>query len=402
VKLELPALSLYAHLPWCVRKCPYCDFNSHAAPAVLPAVEYVDALLDDLELSLPAVAGRSLHSVFLGGGTPSLFPPVLIARLLEGIARRIEFEPDVEVTMEANPGTLERGRFGEYRGAGVTRLSLGAQSFDAGALQVLGRIHGPDDTDRAVAELVAAGFRNFNLDLMFALPGQTVDAAIADLEHALALGPTHLSHYQLTLEPGTVFYHRPPPLPDGDTAYAMQLECEQRLAAAGFEHYEVSAHARPDAACRHNLNYWRYGDYLGIGAGAHGKWTDTASGRILRSIRRRQPREYLGASRPEDRVERTHEVPAVERPFEFLLNVLRLREGFTEETFEARTGVPMARIAPRVHLAQRRGLLDVEDRRWRASELGLRFLNDLQALFLPETAPSGPGVAGIEPAALIP
>ena len=346
----------------------------------------MDALLDDLEFSLPAAGGRALHSVFLGGGTPSLLAPALIARLLAGIARRIPLEPDAEVTMEANPGTLERGRFAEYLDAGVTRFSLGAQSFDERALKSLGRIHGPEDTDRAVAELVAAGCRNFNLDLMFGLPGQTLEAAIADLEHALTLGPTHLSHYQLTLEPGTVIHHRPPPLPDQDSVCEMQLECEQWLASAGFEHYEVSAHARPGAACRHNLNYWRYGDYLGIGAGAHGKWTDAASGRILRSIRRRQPREYLDAELPDERVERIHEVPAVERPFEFLLNALRLRAGFTQEAFEARTGIALAGIAPQLQLARRRGLLEVDGQCWRASELGHRFLNDLQTLFLPEAA----------------
>ncbi|HSG65510.1 MAG TPA: radical SAM family heme chaperone HemW, partial [Gammaproteobacteria bacterium] len=319
------------------------------------------------------------------GGTPSLFPPAAIGRLLDGIRDRCRCAPALEITLEANPGTIERGRFADYAAAGVNRVSLGAQSFDAGALEGLGRIHGAADTDRAVAELESAGIANFNIDLMYGLPGQDVVAALADLEHALALAPTHLSHYQLTLEPGTVFYHRPPQLPDDDTVIEMQLECQERLADAGFDQYEVSAYARPDQCCRHNLNYWRYGDYLGIGAGAHGKWTEPAGGRILRSERRRQPREYLAAATADRRIERVAEIPATDRPFEFMLNVLRLLEAFDADAFESRTGLGIASIAGPLRRAVDLDLLAQPSAgRWQVTNLGQRFLNDLQALFLPD------------------
>ncbi|HJY42653.1 MAG TPA: radical SAM family heme chaperone HemW, partial [Steroidobacteraceae bacterium] len=296
--LSLPPLALYVHMPWCVRKCPYCDFNSHAAPESIPQQQYIDALIEDLALDAAAAQGRSLVSVFFGGGTPSLFAPEEVARLLEAARAQVPFAPDAEITLEANPGTIEHGRFSGYRDAGINRVSLGAQTFDATHLQTLGRIHGSGDIARAVDEVLRAGIDNFNLDLMYGLPQQSLQQALADLDAALALGPAHISHYQLTLEPGTVFYHRPPPLPDSEAIWQMQLECQERLAAHGFEHYEVSAHARAGRRSRHNLNYWRFGDYIGVGAGAHGKltWLANAEGRrpaIVRSARIKQPREFL-------------------------------------------------------------------------------------------------------------
>jgi len=383
--LTLPPLALYVHMPWCVRKCPYCDFNSHAAPEQVPQAKYIDALLEDLQSDLPAVQQRPLTSIFFGGGTPSLFEPEQIARLLEGVQRQLVFADSIEITLEANPGTIEHGRFAGYREAGVNRVSLGAQSFNDEQLRLLGRIHSRDDIARAVAELRQAGIDNFNLDLMYGLPAQSAPQALQDLESALALQPAHLSHYQLTLEPGTVFYHRPPPLPDPDDCWQMQIECQELLATRGFEQYEVSAYARGGRRSRHNLNYWTFGDYLGIGAGAHGKLTmiDGAHA-IVRTTRVRQPREYL--SRAADRrVVETREISAGDLPFEYLLNALRLADGFAEAEFEARTGLPFATLAGTIAVARQKGWLE-QDRpaHWRPTETGQRFLNDLQALFLPE------------------
>jgi len=385
--LVAPPLALYVHMPWCVRKCPYCDFNSHAAPDRVPEQEYVDALLDDLEQDLGDVQGRALRSIFFGGGTPSLFTPEAIERFLAGVRVRIPCAPDIEVTLETNPGTLEHGRFAGYKAAGVNRVSLGAQTFDEEQLRTLGRIHGADDIRRAVDELMSAGLVNFNLDLMYALPAQSIEQALADVRHAIALHPQHISHYQLTLEPGTVFYHRPPPLPDQDTSWAMQLACQELLASHGFAQYEISGYARESFQCRHNLNYWRFGDYLGIGAGAHGKLTDTG-GRIVRTERIRQPREYLRQSGRARSLQRRI-VGVDELPLEFMLNTLRLREGFGEAEFERATGLPSATIAPTLLLAQRKGLLAQSDERWLPTELGRRFLNDLQAMFLPTETPRG-------------
>jgi putative oxygen-independent coproporphyrinogen III oxidase len=384
VPLILPPLSLYVHMPWCVRKCPYCDFNSHAAPDVVPQARYIDALLEDLQNDLSAVQGRTLGSIFFGGGTPSLFDPEQIGRLLEGVRREIAFDPLIEITLEANPGTIEHGRFAGYRDAGVNRVSLGAQSFNDEQLRLLGRIHGADDIGRAVEELRQAGIDNFNLDLMYGLPAQSVCQALQDLQSALALEPAHISHYQLTLEPGTVFYHRPPPLPDPDDCWQMQIECQELLATRGYEQYEVSAYARPGRRSRHNLNYWQFGDYLGIGAGAHGKLTRLqGAGLIERTARIKQPREYL-ARRYDQRLSERHVVPVEDLPFEFMLNGLRLIEGFHEREFEARTGLAFGTLAERTAEAERKGLL-VQDapRHWRATATGQRFLNDLQALFLP-------------------
>jgi oxygen-independent coproporphyrinogen-3 oxidase len=374
-----PPLAVYVHLPWCVRKCPYCDFNSHAAPRELPEGRYVDALLADLAGDLDLAAGRRVDSVFFGGGTPSLFSPGAIARILAGIAAALPVSDDAEVTLEANPGTVERGRFDAYAAAGVNRVSLGAQSFSARQLATLGRIHSPGEIDDAVRDLRRAGIDNFNLDLMYALPGQAVGEALDDLRAAVALGPSHLSHYQLTLEPGTAFFRRPPPLPDDDAAFEMQLACQSELAASGFIQYEVSAFARAGRRCRHNLNYWTYGDYLGLGAGAHGKVT-TAGG-IWRTEKPRSPREYL--SRAGRGADFRRRVEAAELPFEWALNALRLSEGSTLAAFERSTGLPAAVLHPTLGSLATRGLLEKEAAHVRATPLGFRFLNEVQAAFLP-------------------
>lgn len=389
--MALP-LGLYVHLPWCVRKCPYCDFNSHALHAGVDRAHYARALVRDFERELPLIEGRPLESVFFGGGTPSLFTPEEIAGLLEALAARHPLAKGAEVTLEANPGTIERGRFEAYRAAGINRVSLGAQSFAARALSRLGRIHSPAETLCAVEELHAAGLTNFNLDLMYALPDQTLEEALLDVRTACALAPAHLSHYQLTLEPGTVFHSQPPPLPEEDLAWAMQLECQQELAAHGYPQYEVSAYARAGARCWHNLNYWLFGDYVGIGAGAHGKLSLAVPGKIVRTEKPRSPREYqaraligdepLGARRG---------VADGELPFEFMLNTLRLNEGFTGLDFEERTGLSLTTVRLRLERALGRGLMQREvaalpggtTERWRPTPLGLRFLNDLQAAFLP-------------------
>ncbi|MEY3466059.1 MAG: hypothetical protein RL603_1658 [Pseudomonadota bacterium] len=410
----MTSCGVYVHFPWCVRKCPYCDFNSHAVrDEGIPETAYVDALLADLESQLDpqgallqsggahAFASRRIASVFLGGGTPSLFSPAAIARVLEGLRARLSFEADVEVTLEANPGTIERGRFAEYAAAGVNRVSLGAQTFSAQALLALGRIHAAEDTQRAAEELHAAGLSNFNLDLMYALPQQDVAGAIVDVERALALAPAQISHYQLTLEPNTAFAARPPEhLPDDDTVAAMLEAARARLEAAGYARYEVSAYARAGRECRHNLGYWRYGDYLGLGAGAHGKcsWpsadderdattrsADVPALRVRRSVQARDPRKFLRDPRAALSV---IEVTPAERPFEFMLNALRLPEGTTRLEFERATGVAWTVLAPALERAGAAGLLigDLQ-RAVRPSERGYAFLNDLLLEFL------GPGQA---------
>jgi putative oxygen-independent coproporphyrinogen III oxidase len=387
----LPPLALYVHMPWCVRKCPYCDFNSHVAPEVIPQQQYVDALIEDLALEAGASQGRALVSIFFGGGTPSLFAPDEIGRFLAAARSLVTFAPDIEVTLEANPGTVEHGRFSGYRDAGINRVSLGAQTFDPDHLRTLGRIHGSGDIARAVDEVRSAGLENFNLDLMYGLPAQTLQQALADLDAALAFQPAHISHYQLTLEPGTVFYHRPPPLPDSDEIWQMQLDCQEKLASHGYEHYEVSAYARAGRRSRHNLNYWRFGDYIGVGAGAHGKLTwlpseDRARHAVVRSARVKQPREFLRRAAA-DRISDRFQVAAEELPFEYMLNVLRLTDDFDEVDFIARTGLPFVTVARPLDEAQRKGLLERRaSGQWRVTELGQRFLNDLQALFLPEGA----------------
>jgi putative oxygen-independent coproporphyrinogen III oxidase len=383
--LTLPPLSLYLHFPWCVRKCPYCDFNSHTLHGELPQESYIDALLRDLTQQLPRIQGRALQSIFMGGGTPSLFMPAALSRLLDGVRALCGMSSDIEVTLEANPGTIERGRFEDYRAAGITRVSLGAQSFDPQQLQRLGRIHSAQDTQRAARELHAAGISQFNLDLMYGLPGQTQAAALQDLSTAVALQPTHLSHYQLTLEPGTVFAGRPPAdMPDPDTAADMQLACQAYLANAGFAQYEVSAYARGDARCRHNLNYWQFGDYLGLGAGAHGKSTTLHEGRLIveRTQRARDPRRYLAELDRDTAGPGLKAVSETELPFEYFLNVLRLTDGFHPSAFEARTGLSFERVLPTLQSARSKGLMACDADHWRPTPQGLNFLNDLQSMFL--------------------
>ena len=377
-------LALYVHLPWCVRKCPYCDFNSHALPAAgVPQQRYLATLLDDLELASRDAPGREIASVFFGGGTPSLFGADALAQLLDRARALLTFGHDVEVTLEANPGTIERGRFADYAAIGINRVSLGAQSFNDATLQALGRIHSAGEVERAADEVRAAGIDNFNLDLMYALPGQDLDGALADVERAIALQPAHLSHYQLTLEPGTPFARHPPPrLPDDDTALAMQEACETRLEAAGFAQYEVSGFAAAGRRCVHNLGYWHYDDYLGIGAGAHGKVT-LGDGTIVRTVRVRHPAAFMGAESAQDRVAERRQVTLDELPFEYCLNGLRLREGFDEAGFVSHTGLPIEAIEQPLDHAVRRGLLARQKGRWLPTPLGRRFLNDLQALFLP-------------------
>ena len=381
--LVIPPLSLYLHFPWCVRKCPYCDFNSYTLNGELPEAAYLEALRRDLreQAGAPQLAGRRLTSVFMGGGTPSLFSPAAIGRVLEEARALFGFEPDIEITLEANPGTIERGRFAEYAAVGVNRVSLGAQSFGARQLEVLGRIHSAADTARAAEELHAAGLDNFNLDLMYGLPEQDVAGARSDLRQALALGPAHLSHYHLTMEPGTVFGARPPPLPSEDSVDAMLDACAAELSGAGLGHYEVSAYARGGRQCRHNLNYWTFGDYLGVGAGAHGKLTDAAAGTIVRTTHTREPRRYQAGT-----ALTTRTVPAGELPFEFMMNALRLTGGFDAALFEARTGLRFDQVAPTLVTQQARGLLQGADGRWGPTPRGLRFLNDLLLEFLPDSA----------------
>ncbi|WP_300615547.1 radical SAM family heme chaperone HemW [Dokdonella sp.] len=381
-----PPLSLYVHIPWCVRKCPYCDFNSHAKDGAMPVDDYVDALLADLDRDLreqaQAIADRPLHSVFFGGGTPSLFLPDAIARILDGVAARIPLPRDAEVTLETNPGTVEHGRFEDYLGAGVNRLSFGVQSFDDDKLRRLGRIHSASEAERAIRLARDAGFDNFNIDLMYALPQQSLDGAIVDVERAIALQPTHVSHYQLTLEPNTLFAAKPPPLPDEDSAWDMQEACQARLAEAGYAQYEVSAYARDGRRCAHNLNYWRFGDYLGIGAGAHGKISDASNGTILRTTKVKLPRSYLERAARGESFGTTAPVGPADRPFEFMLNALRLNDGVDADRFEQRTGVALADIATPLSIARRRGWLTDDPARLQPSADGRRFLNDLIQVFL--------------------
>jgi oxygen-independent coproporphyrinogen-3 oxidase len=378
-------LSLYLHLPWCVRKCPYCDFNSHSAGGDAPTKRYVDALLIDLEREAQRAGGRVVETIFLGGGTPSLFSPAEIGRLLDGAARILAIAADAEVTMEVNPGTVECGSPAGYRAAGVNRLSVGAQTFDDASLQAIGRIHSSGDIRRSLAEASAAGFDNINIDIMYALPGQTIEMAQADVEAALQQQPAHISRYQLTLEPNTVFHARPPAgLPDEELALDMQDAGAERLGAAGFRQYEVSAWARDGRECRHNLNYWQFGDYLAAGAGAHGKVSDRDG--VLRYRKVANPLQYMQAM---EAGEHGTEAEVPDEPgvlFEFMLNALRLVDGFTETQFEARTGLPAARLGEAAEKPLTRGLIArSQDGRWRPTDLGRRFLNDLQAEFLRES-----------------
>jgi oxygen-independent coproporphyrinogen-3 oxidase len=377
---SLPPLSLYVHIPWCVRKCPYCDFNSHEARTKIPEREYIDALLRDLEQDLPRVWGRIVHTIFIGGGTPSLFSPEAIDRLLSGIRARLPLDQNIEITLEANPGTVELERFKGFKAAGINRLSIGIQSFEDEKLKALGRIHGRAEALRAAEAARAAGFDNFNLDLMFGLPGQTVEQALADMRTAMALRPTHLSAYQLTIEPNTLFHARPPTLPDDDTTWEMQSQLQTELAAAGYRQYEVSAYARPGYECRHNLNYWKFGDYLGIGAGAHAKITN-ASG-ITRLWKVKHPNEYLSAAGTPESIGGEQSLSRHDAAAEFMLNALRLVDGFPSPLFQERAGLPISACEPELALAENKGLIEWDARAIRPTPQGRRFLNNLLELFV--------------------
>ncbi len=378
-----PPLSLYVHLPWCVRKCPYCDFNSHEGRGPLPFEAYVDALIADLDHDLPLAWGRTVQTVFFGGGTPSLFPAEAVDRFLQAASSRLRFAPGAEITLETNPGTAEHGRFEHYLAAGVNRLSFGVQSFDDGCLRRLGRIHDSREADYAVKLAQDAGFDNLNLDLMYALPEQTLAMAEHDVERALGLQPTHISHYQLTLEPNTLFAARPPAgIPEHDEAWDMQERCQALLAEAGYAQYEISAYARPGRQCAHNLNYWRFGDYLGIGAGAHGKLTLGSEQAILRRWKVKRPAEYLAKAGTAAAIGGDERISDDRRAFDFMLNALRLNEGFSLAGFEATTGLPREAIAAELAAAAEHGWLSNDGERVVPSELGRRFANDVMELFL--------------------
>ena len=379
--LAPPPLALYVHIPWCVRKCPYCDFNSHELRGDLPQAEYINALIADLESALPQIWGRPVSSVFIGGGTPSLFMPEAYDTLLAAVRARVSLLPDAEITLEANPGTVEARKFEGFHAAGINRISIGIQSFDDDKLKALGRIHSADETKRAI-DIAQQHFDNINLDLMYGLPQQTLEQSRRDIETALAFATPHLSAYHLTLEPNTPFHHAPPPLPDDDLSADMQEMVETTLAAAGFEHYETSAFAKPNHRCKHNLNYWTFGDYLGIGAGAHGKLTSHLG--VVRETRRKQPRDYLQAAAcGEFALERCN-VSAGELPFEFMMNALRLCEGFQTRLYAERTGLALAGIQKLLLAAQGEGLLNVSAEHIAPTARGQRFLNTLLRRFLPD------------------
>ena len=378
--LLTPPLSLYVHLPWCVRKCPYCDFNSHQARGALPFAAYVDALVADLDQDLPLVWGRTVQTVFFGGGTPSLFPPEAIDAFLQRASSLLRFAPGVEITLETNPGTAEHGRFEGYRAAGVNRLSVGVQSFSDERLAAIGRVHGADEARRALAHALET-FPTVNADLMYALPGQSLAEALADVREAIAIGAPHVSAYHLTLEPDTHFHRFPPALPDEDAAADMQAAIEETLGAAGLEHYETSAFARPGHRARHNVNYWTFGDYVGIGAGAHGKIS--FRDRIVRESRVRKPATYMRAAMEGNAIDESHEVAPADRPFEFMLNALRLVEGFPVALFAERTGLPVTVVERELAAAEAAGLLARDHLRIRPTARGQRFLNDLLEPFLP-------------------
>ena len=376
----LPPLSLYIHIPWCVRKCPYCDFNSHESKGEIPERRYIDALISDLDHTLPNIWGRRLTTVFFGGGTPSLFSAAGIDEILAAVRARVPLASDAEITMEANPGTFEAEKFKGFRDAGVNRLSIGIQSFNAAHLKALGRIHDADEARRAVA-IAQANFDNINLDLMYALPEQTLNDCAADIEVALAFGVNHLSIYHLTLEPNTLFHRFPPPLPDDDLAADMQSMIDARLDAAGYTHYETSAYAKPGMESKHNLNYWRFGDYIGIGAGAHGKIS--FPDRITRESRFKQPKAFMEHAAVGGAAEEIKTIAPRELPFEFMLNALRLSEGFPLTMFVERTGLPLTAITATLDRAEAKGLITRDHVRAKPTELGRRFLNDLLEMFLP-------------------
>lgn len=379
---SVPPLGLYIHLPWCQRKCPYCDFNSHAAEGEIPEKAYVAALLNDLEQDLPLIWGRGIDSIFIGGGTPSLFSAAAIESLLSGLRALLNFAPAIEVTLESNPGSADRQNYRGYREAGINRLSIGVQSFDNDRLEILGRAHDAAEARAAFAGARDAGFDNINLDLMFALPGQGLEQALADLAAAIELGPEHLSHYQLTLEPNTLFHKRPPAgLPDHDSCAEQQIACHAMLGDNGYHQYEVSAWCRDGYESRHNMNYWHFGDYIGIGAGAHSKITLAGDNRVLRRQRQRQPRAYL-AEAGRNTIVSENELGVPDLCFEFMLNALRLKKGFASSLFHENTGLALNQLWPALETARDKGLLEFDSVRIRPTELGFDHLNELQALFL--------------------
>ena len=383
----LPPLSLYIHIPWCVRKCPYCDFNSHEAKGVAPERRYVDALISDLDHSLPKIWGRRVYSIFFGGGTPSLFSAAAIDEILAAVRARVTLDVEAEITLEANPGTFETEKFRGFREAGVNRLSIGIQSFNARHLQALGRIHNGNEARRAI-EIAQANFDNINLDIMFALPGddnrQTLEECAQDIDTALSFGVNHLSIYHLTLEPNTLFHRFPPKLPDDETAADMQEMIAQKLGSKGYAHYETSAYAKPGSECRHNLNYWRFGDYLGIGAGAHGKIS--FADRITRETRYKQPNIFMKNAVVGTAIQEEKIIPRAELAFEFMLNALRLTNGFAASLFTERTGLPITVISRQLDLAEARGLIARDIKHVQPTAKGQLFLNDLLEIFLPESA----------------
>ncbi|WP_273149383.1 radical SAM family heme chaperone HemW [Methylophaga thiooxydans] len=378
----LPPLSLYIHVPWCVRKCPYCDFNSHHSPQEIPEKAYVDALLRDLEQEVPLIWGRTVQTIFIGGGTPSLFSAEAYDRLFSGLRALLPFHYDAEITLEANPGTLEAGRFKEYRALGINRLSIGIQSFNDEALTKLGRIHNSKQAIKAVEAAHAADYDNFNLDLMFGLPGQDENKAAADVETAIALQPAHISYYQLTIEPNTLFYAQPPTLPDDDPIYDWQLQNQTRLAKAGYMQYETSAYAQQGRQCRHNVNYWQFGDYIGIGAGAHGKISSAAPQQIARRVKQKQPQAFIDTAGKDTCLLEQSLVTEDEVGFEFMLNAMRLLDGVATPLFQQHTGVPISTIRGAMQRAEALGLVEHSISRIRPTEKGQRYLNSLIELFL--------------------
>ncbi|MFQ5544356.1 MAG: radical SAM family heme chaperone HemW [Acidiferrobacterales bacterium] len=385
-----PPLSLYIHLPWCIRKCPYCDFNSYRLGEDLPEQAYIDALIRDLDQDLPRVWGRRIQSIFLGGGTPSLFSPHSIDALLSAVRARLPFDANSEVTLEANPGTVDMERFEGFREAGVNRLSIGVQSFEEEKLRALGRIHGRDEALHAADAARTAGFDNLNLDLMFGLPNQTVEQVLADVRTAIDLAPNHLSVYQLTIEPNTAFYAAPPKLPGDDIRWTMQQQLQEVLGDNGYQQYEVSAYAREGKRCNHNLNYWHFGDYLGIGAGAHGKISDTEG--ISRTRKMNQPNAYIGKAGTAQGITDDRRLPQQDVIIEFMMNALRLTDGFPVPLFQERTGLPISVAMNALKTAEQKGLLVREARTIHPTDIGKRYLNDLLCLFLPEEDQYSPSV----------
>lgn len=380
----LPPLGLYIHFPWCVRKCPYCDFNSHEAKGNVPELAYINALVQDLEQDLPLVWGRRISSIFIGGGTPSLLSPESLDALLSSIRARLAFNPGIEITLEANPGAVDYAKFEEFYSLGINRISIGVQSFADHCLQALGRVHNSQDAVMAIESAQKAGFNNFNIDLMFGLPGQSMSMAVNDINTAIALNPSHISYYQLTIEPNTLFHNKPPVLPVEEDIYSIQQACQSRLGESGFKQYEVSAYASEDHQCAHNVNYWQFGDYLGIGAGAHAKISNASEQNIKRYWKVKHPQDYIGKVATSEHISGSRTLSRKEAGFEFMMNALRLTDGFETELFTRHTGLPMLVVEKQLKEAQLRGLIDWDVRKISPTTQGYQFLNDLLEQFLPD------------------